>query len=263
MATTCPVGFDVPALRARVREVYGAVAVDPRGEFHFHRGARYAVEYLGYDPEELATVPELALSRFAGVGNPHRIGVIELGETVLDHACGGGTDLLIAARKVGPRGRALGFDMTPEMCDVARRAAEQSGLGGRVEVREALFEALPVPDGSVDVVISNGVLNLAPDKDAVLREIHRVLAPGGRLFLSDVAVERELKLDARGDPELWAACIGGALTETELGGAARRAGFEACRLLDRFDCYANTPAREKASLDLEPHGVNFFARKPS
>lgn len=263
MALQCPLDFDTEMLRERVQSTYERVARDPAGDFHFRRGPGYAVECLGYDSDELARIPPLASARFAGVGNPHRIGPIHPGETVLDHACGAGTDLLLAARRVGPRGRAIGVDMTPPMCEVARRAAALAGLASIVEVRQGFFEDLPVESASVDVVISNGVLNLAPDKRRVLAEVFRVLVPGGRLYLSDVVVRRELKLEARSDPELWAACVGGALTENELAEAARAAGLEGCRLLDRYDCYAHTSVERKVSWDLQPRGVNFFARKPA
>jgi arsenite methyltransferase len=160
---------------------------------------------LGYDPEELATIPAESTASFAGVGNPHRIGRIEQGETVLDIGCGAGLDLLLAAHRAGPAGRAIGVDMTPSMLELARRAALKAGVWENVEVRRGLAEELPVASQSVDVVISNGVLNLAPDKDRAFREIYRVLRPAGRLYLSDVVVQRELSLAARSDVDLWAA----------------------------------------------------------
>ena len=134
MATTCPMGFDVGALRAQVLATYDRVARDPTGDFHFHRGLRYAADYLRYDADALASLPEACTARFAGVGNPLRIGPIHPGETVLDHACGAGMDLLLAARRVGSRGRAVGIDMTPAMRDVAR-STQQSGTVGSVHCR--------------------------------------------------------------------------------------------------------------------------------
>src|SRR5262245_22483280 len=128
MATTCPPRFNVDRLREQIRATYDRLARSPAGEFHFHRGARYAVERLGYDPDELASLPSSATARFAGVGNPLRIGPVCAGETVLDHACGAGTDLLLAARKVGPTGRAIGLDMTPAMRAQATAAAAEAGL---------------------------------------------------------------------------------------------------------------------------------------
>ena len=263
MALTCPVGFDVPRLRSQVLATYERVARDPEGDFHFHRGARYAVEYLKYDAAELAALPPECTARFAGVGNPLRIGPIHPGETVLDHACGGGMDLLLAARRVGPSGRAIGVDMTPAMREIATAAAARAGPQAVVEVRAGFFEELPVDDGSVDVVISNGVVNLSPDKERVFREIHRVLRPGGRVYLADVVVQRELKEAVRNDPDLWAACIGGALPEPEFATLALATGFSQPRIVERFDCFRDTSAEAKVSRDLRVHAVNFHARRTS
>jgi arsenite methyltransferase len=263
MAAACPLEFDVRRLRDSIRSVYTRVAHDPDGEFHFHRGADFAVRLLGYDAVELEAIPERAKARFAGVGNPLAIGPIAAGETVLDHACGAGTDLLLAARRVGRAGKAIGVDATAAMREVAEAAARDAQLSDRVEIREGFFERLPVDDGSVDVVVSNGVLNLAPDKRLVLREVFRVLRPGGRLYLADVVVARELSLAARSDPELWAACIGGALTEPELAVLSADAGLADGRVQARFDSFAGTTAIAKVSGDLRPRAVNFYARKPA
>jgi arsenite methyltransferase len=261
MAATCPSGFNVDRLREQIRGMYPRLATSPDGDFHFHRGPRYAVERLGYDGAELAGLPAACTARFAGVGNPLSIGPLRAGETVLDHACGAGTDLLLAARRVGAGGRAIGVDMTPAMREQAAAAAAEAGLAAIVDVRAGLLEDLPVADASVDVVISNGVVNLSPDKPRVFREIARVLRPGGRLYLADVVVARELKLEAREDPELWAACIGGAVLEEELQALAAGAGLRGGRFTERFDCFAGTAAGEKVSADLHVHGANFFSEK--
>lgn len=268
MAAICPIGFDVEGLRARVEATYDRVARQPRGEFHFHRGVRYASEYLRYDADELGQLPEAATARFAGVGNPIRMADrdpagpgIRPGDVVLDHACGAGTDLLLAARRVGRTGHAIGIDLTPAMRACATAAAEIAGLSRRVEIQAGLLEALPVTDGSVDAVISNGVVNLAPDKAQVFREIARVLKPGGRLYLADVIVQRELTLDARANPDLWAACIAGAMVEEELAQLAADAGLTGGRIVERFDCFRHTSALDKVAKDLFVHGVNFRARK--
>lgn len=261
MAATCPMGFDVTRLREQVLATYDRVAREPNGQFHFHRGRDYACDYLGYERAELDTLPDECCDRFAGVGNPLRIGRIEPGQTVLDHACGAGMDLLLAARRVGPQGRAIGVDMTPGMRESAVAAARQAGLDGIVEICAGFFEYLPVEDASVDVVVSNGVVNLSPDKPQVFKEIHRVLRPGGRLFMADVVVQRELTLDARNNPDLWAACIAGALPEAELAELATATGFTECRVTERFDCFRNTSAEVKVAKDLHVRGVNFFARK--
>ena len=269
MASTAPVNFDDKSLRAQVQATYEQVARDPGGSYHFHRGLEYAASYLGYERDELRALPEECTARFAGVGNPLRIGMagrgitpVRAGDTVLDHACGAGMDLLLAARRVGSTGKVIGVDMTPGMRACAMAAARLAGLSARVDIRPGIFEQLPVDDASVDVVISNGVINLAPDKEQVFREIHRVLKPGGRLFLADVVVQRELTLDARSNPELWAACVGGALVEHELYDITTAAGLMDGRVVQRFNCFYNTSAEAKVAKDLFVHAVNFYARKP-
>jgi arsenite methyltransferase len=269
MAVFCPNNFDQVSLVERVRATYEAVALDPDGDFHFHRGPGYAVQYLGYDADELRQLPTEATARFAGVGNPVQIGdsdpalgAIRAGQVVLDHACGAGMDLLLAARRVGTRGRAIGVDMTQGMRNAASKAAMLAGMSDTVEIREGVYEELPVADASVDVVISNGVVNLAPDKLRVFREIARVLKPGGYLFLADVVVQRELAVDARSNPVLWAACVGGALVEPELTGLAQQVGLANGRVVKRFKCFYNTSAEAKVAKDLFVHAVNFVASKP-
>lgn len=202
MAIVCPATLDTQQLREEVSAIYSRVASDPEGEFHFHRGPEYAARFLGYDPQELAALPTAATASFAGVGNPHAIGPIHAGETVLDIGCGAGMDLLLAAKRVGPSGHAIGVDMTPEMRERALASTQIAGLTN-VEVRAGDSEALPVEDASIDVVISNGVLNLVPDKRKAYSEIARVLRPGGRLLLADIAVEVELDEDTRSDIDLW------------------------------------------------------------
>ena len=262
MAATCPSNFDIAHLRQSVRDVYTRVAENPGGEFHFHRGAEYATGRLGYDRAELEAIPTRAKERFAGVGNPLALGHLTEGLTVLDHACGAGMDLLLAARRIGPTGHAIGVDATPAMRESALLAVREAGLEGRVDIRAGMYEELPVEDASVDIVLSNGVLNLAPDKRKVLREIVRVLRPGGRLWLADVVVQRELKLEARSDPELWAACIGGALPEPELFELCAEVGLTDRRIQARFQSFADTSAEAKLARDLRVGAVNFSARKP-
>jgi SAM-dependent methyltransferase len=262
MAITAPPELDVARLRDAIQTTYEQVARDPHGVFHFHRGREYAVRQLGYDDASLAALPSEATDRFAGVGNPLAIGPLHAGEIVLDHACGAGMDLLLAAQRVGPSGRAIGVDITAGMRQVAARAARSAGLEDRVVIHAGSYDDLPVASSSVDVVISNGVVNLAPDKRRVFAEVWRVLRPGGRLYLADVVVARELKLETRQKAELWAACIAGALPRTELASLAHETGFVDTRLLDSFDCFAGTSAQEKVSHDLHVQGLNFFARKP-
>ncbi len=202
MAIACPVDLDTLKLRAEIRSIYSRVAADPSGEFHFHRGPAYAAERLGYDAAELATLPASVTESFAGVANPHAIAPIPVGATVVDIGSGAGTDLLLAALHVGPNGRAIGVDMTEAMRDRARRGAAARGLT-HVDVREGDATALPVETGSIDVVISNGVLNLVADKRTAIAEIQRILKPGGRVQIADIVLGVELPEDARRDIDLW------------------------------------------------------------
>lgn len=202
MAVACPVTVDTDRLREEVAAMYTRVATSPDGEFHFHRGPEYAAAFLDYDPEELAALPESATASCAGVGNPHNIAEVRTGETLLDIGCGAGMDLLLSARKVGPSGRVIGVDMTPQMRARAEASARSAGMTN-VEIREGDAESLPVEDESVDVATSNGVLNLVPNKRKAYAEIARVLRPGGRLLLADIAVEVELDEDIRSDIDLW------------------------------------------------------------
>jgi arsenite methyltransferase len=199
MNTTAPVDVDV--LRAEIRKTYTDVSTQPAQEFIFPTGRRWARE-LGYPEPELSRVPESSVESFAGVANHWQLGSIEPGEVVLDLGCGAGTDLLIAAQLTGAGGRAIGVDMTATMLERVRESAAEMGLAN-VELHETLIERLPLEDASVDVVISNGVLDLVPDKDAVMDEIDRVLRPGGRLQLADVVIHREVSEDARARIDLW------------------------------------------------------------
>jgi SAM-dependent methyltransferase len=204
MAIVCPVDLDTRKLRAEIQSIYSRVAADPSGEFHFHRGPGYAAALLQYDATELAKLPAAVTGSFAGIGNPHTVAPLPTGATVVDIGCGAGTDLLLAAMHVGPHGRAIGVDMTEAMRERARRGAEACGLA-HVEVRDGDATALPIEAGTVDVVISNGVLNLVPDKQAAVAEIYRVLKPGGRVQIADIVIGSELSEDARQDTDLWAA----------------------------------------------------------
>src|SRR5947209_12539967 len=202
MPIACPVDLNTSILRSEISGIYGRVAAEPDGEFHFHRGPAYAAEFLGYDAGELAALPADCTASFAGVGNPLAIGPIHAGQTVLDIGCGAGMDLLLAAKRTGPDGQAIGVDMTDAMIERARKSAAGSGLC-QVEVRKGDATALPIADCSIDVVNSNGVLNLVPEKELCFHEIVRVLKPGGRLHLADIALDVELPEDARRNIDLW------------------------------------------------------------
>jgi SAM-dependent methyltransferase len=170
MASTCPVDLDTLRLRAEIESIYRRVATEPSGDFHFHRGPTYATEMLGYDAVALARLPVDSTASFAGVANPHRIAPMTAGATVVDIGCGAGMDLLLAAEAVGPGGRAIGVDMTEAMAERARAGARSRALAN-VEVRLGDAMSLPIESESVDVVISNGVLNLTPDKEQAFGEV--------------------------------------------------------------------------------------------
>jgi arsenite methyltransferase len=199
--STTPLPVDVEVLRGEIRSTYTDVSTDQSREYIFPTGRPWAQE-LDYPEPELSRVPDTTVDSFAGVANHWQLGRVAPGSVVLDLGCGSGTDLLIAAQMVGSAGRAIGVDMTPAMLERAQVNAREMGLDN-VEVHESLVESLPVPDGAVDVVISNGVIDLVPDKDAVLDEIDRVLRPGGRLQIADVIVHEEVSEDARARIDLW------------------------------------------------------------
>src|SRR6266545_1529024 len=193
-------GIDAAVLKTEIKKTYASVSEDPGKDFFFPTGRAWA-EDLDY-PAELATVPERAAESFAGVANPFSLGRLEPGERVLDLGCGAGTDSLVAAQMVGPEGRVTGIDMTPQMLAKARAAAAELGAGN-VEFVDGEVEQLPFPDASFDVVISNGVIDLIPDKDAVFGEIFRVLTPGGRIQIADVTIQNPVSAEGRRNIDLW------------------------------------------------------------
>ncbi len=202
MAICSPHNLSIDNLREQVQATYDSVARQPTAEFHFHSGIGYAEMLVNYNGEELRALPEEATARFSGVvnsvligdSNP-QLGSIRDGQTVLDHACGAGMDLLLAARRVGPTGKVIGVDMTPTMRDSAAAAVDLAGFVDQIDIRAGLFENLPVDSSSIDVVLSNGVVNLAPNKLQVFNEIFRVLIPGSYLFLANVVVQQEMTHD--------------------------------------------------------------------
>jgi arsenite methyltransferase len=195
------IGIDVEVLKCEIKKTYAKVSQEPAEDFIFPTGRAWALD-LGYPPDLLARVPEAAAESFAGVANPFALGTLERGEVVLDLGSGAGMDSLVAAQMVGPQGRVTGLDMTPEMLAKAQAAAAEIEAAN-VEFVEGEVEVLPFGDESFDVVISNGVIDLVPDKDAVLAEIDRVLRPGGRLQLADVVIHHEVSEDARKRIDLW------------------------------------------------------------
>lgn len=247
-------------IRSAVEDLYSRVATSPDGKFEFNRGRDYAIARLGYDAAELAAIPETSAQSFAGVANLHLIDPVSDGEVVLDVGSGAGMDLLLAARRVGSKGRAIGVDMTDEMIKVCRASIEQLGLQN-VEVRKGNAEHLPVDDATVDVVLSNGVLNLVPDKEQAFREIHRVLRPGGRLLLGDIVVSTTLLQKIVPSAALWAVCVAGATTEKDLVETVKRNGFDRINITRRFDCIRGT-SKEFLARWLGVRGVGLNALKP-
>jgi arsenite methyltransferase len=215
--------LDTTELEERVKRMYREVALEPEHEFHFETG-RALAERLGYPTEDLDQIPADATESFAGVGYFLDLAAISVGEAVLDLGSGSGTDSFVAAVKTGPHGRVLGVDMTDEQLGKARRLAEEGGFG-QVEFRSGYIEKPPVDEGSIDCVISNGVINLSPDKEAVFAAAARALRPGGRLALADIVSERQLPEGVTCDASLWAACIGGAMQRDGYRQAIETAGF--------------------------------------
>jgi SAM-dependent methyltransferase len=194
------IDIDVDVLKSEIKKTYASVSAEPEREFIFPTGRGWA-EDLGYPPE-LANVPDAAVESFAGVANPWTMGRLSPGERVLDLGSGAGTDSLVAAQMVGEQGRVTGIDMTPEMLAKARAAATAMGVGN-VEFLEGEAERLPFPDASFDVVVSNGVIDLIPDKDAVFAELFRVLTPGGRIQIADVTIQNPVSAEGRRNIDLW------------------------------------------------------------
>jgi arsenite methyltransferase len=193
--------LNLESLRTAIQEEYELVALEPERGFHFHTG-RPLAKLLDYADEWLQGLPETAIESFAGTGNPFSMDPLRPGEYVVDVGCGAGIDSLIAAKMIGATGQVVGVDMTPAMLNKARRNAAEAGLAN-VEFREGYGEALPVPNAWADVVISNGVLNLMPDKMTALQEMARVLKPDGRLQIGDILVEKAVPESAKQEIELW------------------------------------------------------------
>jgi SAM-dependent methyltransferase len=244
-----------------VEEMYTDVASHPDTVFHFPTG-RSACAFVGYPADQLDGLPAEATESFAGVGYPFAADVIRPGDTVLDIGSGSGTDVMIAATLTGPTGVVYGLDMTRAMREKLQRIVTAKQLG-HVRVIEGNAEHIPLPDASIDVVTSNGVLNLVPDKAAAFREIARVLKPGGRLQISDIALRVPVSEQSRADPRLWAECVVGAITEDDYVSLLRAAGLSV-ELLGEMDYFAGSvnAGTRRAAHGLGAHAIVMRGGKP-
>ncbi len=222
-----------------VQDMYTEVASFPAKTFHFPTG-RWACEYVGYQQKELEAIPKSAVESFAGVGYPFRANVIRPGDRVLDIGVGSGTDVLIAALKTGSTGKVYGLDITDSMLYKAKANIDKSGYTN-IYVLEGNAETISLEKESVDVVTSNGVLNLVPEKKAAFAEIFRVLKKGGRIQISDIALKNEISEKCRMNPELWADCIVGAVPEDQYVMMLREAGFRNVEIIQHFDYFERSP----------------------
>ena len=229
-ATAGSARLDTTALELKVKAMYRDVALDPHGEFHFEMG-RTLAERLGYVPTELDAIPSDAIDSFAGVGYYFDLANLQPGETVVDLGSGSGMDSFLAAGKVGSTGTVIGIDMTDEQLAKAERLRVDAGVG-TLAFRKAYIESTGLADASCSAVISNGVINLAPDKGAVFREAARVLKPGGRLALADIVTETPLPDGITCDATLWAACIGGAMQIGDYTSAIEASGLRVAHVRD-------------------------------
>lgn len=256
-------GFSKDQITAAVQAMYSEVAVAPTHPFHFPVG-RAGAQAVGYLDAELDRVPPEALASFAGVGYPFRAGVIRPGDEVLDIGAGSGTDSLIASRLVGASGKVWALDITPAMLNKLRATLRAADIRN-VEVREGDAERIPLPDNSVDVVTSNGVLNLVPDKRRAFAEIFRVLRPGGRVQIADIVIARPVPIGGRRDARLWAECVVGASVDEDYLDLFRAVGFTDVEVLRDFDYFAASPSAEtrQVASGLGGRAIEITMRRPA
>ena len=251
--------LDTSELEQRVKHMYEEVALEPERDFHFETG-RALAERLGYPAEDLDRIPAGAIESFAGVGCFLDLAAIAPGETVLDVGSVSGMDRCLAALAVGPDGKVVGVDMTDEQLAKATRLAGDMGLGN-VEFRNGYIEHPPVEDGSVDCVISNGVVNLSPDKPAVFGAAARALRPGGRLALSDIVSAEQLPEGVTCDASLWAACIGGAMQRDRYREAIEAAGFEIVSMRENPEYRFVSDRADNATQKYGVKSISLLARR--
>ena len=251
--------LDTQELEQRVKEMYREVAEEPGKEFHFETG-RTLAERLGYPAAELDAIPAPSTDSFAGVGYYFDLAAITAGETVVDLGSGSGMDSFLAARQTGEAGRVIGIDMTEAQLAKARRLATEHGFANAAFV-EAHIEQLPLENGSADVVISNGVINLSPDKTNVFAEAARVLRPGGRLAIADIVTATQLPEGVTCDAALWAACIGGAMQRGDYREAIEAAGFEIDDLVENDQYHFVSERADNATKKYGVKSVSLLAIK--
>ena len=250
---------DVDELRDKVKVMYRAVAEAPQGEFHFEMG-RVLAQRLGYPADELDAIPPEAIESFAGVGYHLGLAAIKTGDRVVDLGSGSGMDAFLAAHHAGVAGEVVGIDMTDEQLTKARRLAERDGHSS-VSFKKGYIEEAPVDDASVDVVVSNGVINLCDDKTAVFREIARMLKPGGRTAISDIVTERQLTEAIVCDVNLWASCIGGAMQQDDYRHAIEAAGLQLRTVQDNPQYHFISDSAQGATETFGVKSVSVLATK--
>jgi ubiquinone/menaquinone biosynthesis C-methylase UbiE len=251
---------DRVALEAKVKEMYQAVANNPHGEFHFEMG-RVMAERLGYSPTDLDRVPSAAIDSFAGVGHFFHLAKLQAGERVVDLGSGSGLDTFMAALAVGPTGRVIGVDMTDAQLAKARGLATANHFD-QVSYRKGYIEETGLEDGMCDCVISNGVINLAPDKARVFQEAARLLKRGGRLAIADIVTEQPLPEGVVCNADLWAACIGGAAQQDDYRAAIEGAGLRIETLEDNRGYQFISAQAQRATAKWGVKSVSILAVKP-
>ncbi len=253
--------LDRVSLEIQVKDMYQKVATNPHGEFHFEMG-RALTERLGYPVQDLDVIPAEAIESFAGVGYYFDLAELQHGETVVDLGSGSGTDAFVAALKVGSKGKVIGFDMTDEQLAKANRLRDIDGFSN-VEFRKGYIEKISCEDGSVDAVISNGVINLSADKAAVFNEIVRALKPGGRMVIADIVTEHHLPEGITCDADLWAACIGGAMQVVDYQAAIEAAGLEVVYIRDNYKYHFISDGANSATEKWGVKSISLLAAKPA
>lgn len=260
-ATSSPKALDEASILDAVQEMYDDVATCPTKEFHFPTG-RNACLYVGYPEAEVDALPASAVESFAGVGYPFLADVIQPADTVVDIGAGSGVDVLTAGLKTGSSGHVYGIDMTPAMIAKAEENIRKADME-YVRVVEGSADDLPLDDASADVVTSNGVFNLVPDKAKAFREVYRVLKPGGYLQVADIVLSKPVSDASKADPQLWAECIVGAVPEDDYLDLARSAGFDDVAVIDRLDYFARSSneSTRKVAKGLGAHTIVLTGRK--